>query len=132
MRTVHVWITKLGDWLGRRNDGDFNAEILEHLRLLTERHVRQGMSQEDAESAARRQFGNAALLSETRRDMQTIPALEAIWRDGRHAARSLARTPGLAISIILILALGIGANSAVFAAEIASSVRPTFRRVMVR
>lgn len=65
----------------RRGDLEFDAEMQEHLSLLAERYIRQGRTPENAELAARRQFGNTTLLREDRRAMQTIPALDAFWSD---------------------------------------------------
>jgi macrolide transport system ATP-binding/permease protein len=56
---------------GPRQDAEFDDEMQEHLQLLAERFAAQGMRREDAEGAARRQFGNATLLQEDRRELQT-------------------------------------------------------------
>jgi putative ABC transport system permease protein len=95
--------------VSRRDDREFDAEIAEHLRLLADRYLRQGMSSGDAEAAARRQFGNTTRLREERRGLQTILSLEAIWIDLRHAARQLRRAPLVSVASILTLAIGIGA-----------------------
>ena len=76
--------------------------------------MRQGLAPADAASAARRQFGNATLLQEDRREMQTVLALEHAWRALRYSVRQLRITPGFTASAILSLALGIGVNTAVF------------------
>ena len=70
-------------------DDEFDDEIQEHLRLLAERFVAQGMSREEAAAAARRQFGNTTLLQEDRRELQTLPSIEAWWHDLRYALRML-------------------------------------------
>ena len=66
--------------LRHRPDAGFDDEMRTHLQLLTERYMRQGLAPADAASAARRQFGNATLLQEDRREMQTVLALEHAWR----------------------------------------------------
>lgn len=99
---------------GRQCDGEFDDEINEHLRLLAERFVARGMSREEAAAAARRQFGNATLLQQDRRELHTLPSIEALWHDLRYALRTLWRNRGFAAVSIATLGLGIGAATAIF------------------
>jgi putative ABC transport system permease protein len=109
------FIAKLRGFLsGRQHDYEFDDEIQEHLQLLAQRFVAQGMSREEATRAARRQFGNTTLLQEDRRELQTFPSIESLWLDLRYALRTLGKNWAFAAVSIATLGLGIGAATAIF------------------
>src|SRR5579859_2039864 len=103
-----------GQFAGGDADADLNLEIEEHLRTLAERFVREGMSPADAEHAARRQFGGITQLRENHRDFRAMPFLDNCLRDLRFGVRLLRKKLAFSLITVSVLALGIGANTAVY------------------
>ena len=95
-------------------DREMCAEMELHLDQAVERLMRRGLSEAEARYAARREFGNVALLQEEGRDARGARWIESCAADIKFALRHFARTPLTAITLVLVLALGIGVNSAIF------------------
>jgi putative ABC transport system permease protein len=102
------------DPLRRRRERDLEEEIRSHLRMAAEDRADRGVNPADAERTARREFGNVALVKDVTRDMWPGGWLDRLAQDVRFAVRLLHRNPGFALSAILTIALGIGANTTVF------------------
>jgi predicted permease len=98
----------------RRSDRDLAREIAAHLNEERAENLARGLTHEEAERLARIKFGSPRRVHEDLWYQNSLAVLESILRDLKYAIRSLAHAPGFAITVILIMALGIGANTAVF------------------
>jgi predicted permease len=95
-------------------DDDLDEELSTHIEFAVEENLRCGMSKQEARTAALREFGGLRQTKEAYRVQRGLPFLEQMVRDLRFGLRQLHRSPGFAITAILTLALGLGANTAVF------------------
>ena len=114
---IRVLMAKLRGLAGqRRANGELEDEIHLHIQMLKERFISRGMEPSTAEAAARRQFGNATLLSERHHEQRTFSIFAILLRDLRFGLRQLQRNPLLTCVAVASLAFGVGANTAIFTA----------------
>ena len=108
----------------KRLDADLDEELRAHIDLAIAENQKRGMSPKEARTAALRSFGGVAQVRESYRSQRGLPLLDQLIRDGRHGCRQLLREPGFALTAIFTLALGLGANTAVFSLINALLLRP--------
>jgi predicted permease len=115
MALLRAWLARVGGLVGRRrSDRDLTDELNGHLDAHIEDNLRAGMAHREAVRQASLTLGGVAMTTDSYREQRSLPWLENIARDVRHASRTLRRSPAFAAAAVLTLALAIGANVSIF------------------
>src|ERR1700722_2352239 len=106
------WLTQL--FTRCRRYDELSESIREYLDEKIEDMIDRGMTREEAECKARREFGNVTLIEQRSREVWQWQMLESVWADTKFAARQMRKSLTFTVTCVLTLALGIGANTAIF------------------
>lgn len=123
---MRQWWSKIQQLFGRRRDlaSELQEEMDAHLQFLVDENLERGMSPEEARAAGCRNFGNITRVQERAYESWQFPELESLLQDVRYAMRGIVRAPTFSLVVILTLAVGIGANTAIFSTVYAVVLKP--------
>ena len=125
MKAVRRLFKRLTSWATSGRDEDMlRAEIDEHIAMQTAENLRAGLSPIEARRHALLKFGNVEAMKELYRDQRSLPFVEMLVSDTRHALRRLRRAPAFSAAVILTLAISVGANTAIFGVIDSILIRP--------
>jgi macrolide transport system ATP-binding/permease protein len=124
MKALRRLVRRLTGLFSGSDEDRLRFEVEEHIALLTDEFIRAGMSPGEARRRAVLKFGSVEAIKEDYRDQAGLPLLDNLRRDVKFALRQLRKNPGFAGTAILVLAVGIGASTAIFAFVDAALLRP--------
>jgi predicted permease len=125
MKAVRRLFRRLTSWVtSARNEERLRTEFEEHIAMQTAENLRAGLPPVEARREALLKFGSVEAIKEAYRDQRGLPLTETLVRDTRHALRRLRKAPAFTAAALLTLALGIGANTAMFAVIDSILIRP--------